>query len=248
MAEAKVALVSGAGRGIGRQIALRLAREGYATGLVARTRSQLEETAALIAAAGGRALVTPTDVARREQVLVAVAALEQRFGAISVLVNNAGAFLRKPFAEVTEEEFDSQFKVNAYGPFNCTQAVVERMASRGGGTVIFLLGSESRQGPAMLSAYNASKTAARALAESVAHEYMHRGVHAATLDVDGPVGIERVREAMEGVDPSYLVPPEAVCEEIVRLINQPRGAWSFAVDLRSYAQWRPRAAAKRGAA
>ncbi len=69
MPEAKVALITGAGRGIGRDIALSLAREGYACGLIARTKSQLEETADLIRAAGGKAIVTPTDVAKREQVL-----------------------------------------------------------------------------------------------------------------------------------------------------------------------------------
>ena len=68
MSEAKVALITGAGRGIGREIAQRLAREGYACGLIARTKSQLDETAELIRRAGGKALVTPTDVSKREQV------------------------------------------------------------------------------------------------------------------------------------------------------------------------------------
>ena len=65
MPDPKVALVTGAGRGIGRDVAQRLAREGYAVGLIARTKSQLDETAALIRQAGGRALVTPTDVGKR---------------------------------------------------------------------------------------------------------------------------------------------------------------------------------------
>ncbi len=245
MAENKAALVTGAGRGIGRDIAQRLAREGYAVGLIARTKSQLEETAELIRQGGGRALVTPTDVAKREQVLAAVAAVERELGPISVLINNAGAYLRKRFVEITEEEFDFQLKVNAYGPFFCAQAVVEAMAGRGGGTVIFVLGSESRGGPAMYSAYNASKLAQRAIAESLAYEYMHRGVHCATLDVDGAVDSPRVREAAPGTDPSHLVSPQAIGDEIVHLINQPRSSWSFTVDLRSFAQWRPRAAAKK---
>ena len=80
MSEAKVALITGAGRGIGRDIAQRMAREGYACGLIARTKSQLEETAELIRQPGGKALVTPTDVSRREQVLAAVAAVERELG------------------------------------------------------------------------------------------------------------------------------------------------------------------------
>src|ERR1700741_4126143 len=106
MSGPKVALVTGAGRGIGRDIAQRLAREGYACGLIARTKSQLEETAELIVKAGGKALVTPTDVSKREQVLASVEAVERELGPISVLINNAGAYLRKRFEEITEEDFD----------------------------------------------------------------------------------------------------------------------------------------------
>jgi NAD(P)-dependent dehydrogenase (short-subunit alcohol dehydrogenase family) len=242
---AKIAVVTGAGRGIGRNIAQRLAREGYACGLIARTQSQLEETADLIRKAGGKALVTPTDVSKREQVLVAVERVEKDLGPISVLINNAGAYLRKPLLEITEEDFDFQLKVNAFGPFFCTQAVVGKMAERGGGTVIFVLGSETRGGPAQYSAYNASKLAQRAIAESVAYEFMHLGVHAASLDVDGAVDSPRVREAMPNTDPSHFVAPEAICNEIVHLINQPKSSWTFQVDLRSFVQWRPRAAPKK---
>jgi NAD(P)-dependent dehydrogenase (short-subunit alcohol dehydrogenase family) len=245
MSLSKVALVTGAGRGIGRDIALRLAREGYACGLIARTKSQLEETAELIHNQGGRALVTPTDVSKREQVLASVESVERELGPISVLVNNAGAYLKKRFTDITEDEFDFQFKVNCYGPFFCTQAVVSRMAERGGGTVIFVLGSESRGGPAQYSAYNASKVAQRAIAESLAYEFGHQGIHAAALDVDGAVDSPRVREAMPDVDPSWFVSPERICEEIVHLVNQPKSSWSFQVDLRSYAQWRPRVAARK---
>jgi NAD(P)-dependent dehydrogenase (short-subunit alcohol dehydrogenase family) len=247
MAEPKVALVTGAGRGIGRDIAQRLAREGFAVGLIARTQAQLEETAELIRQAGGRALVAPCDVGVHEQVKAAVAKVEAELGPIAVLVNNAGAYLRKAFTEITPEEFDFQLKVNTYGPFFCAQAVVAAMAERGAGTVIFLLGSESRGGPALYSAYNASKNAQRALAESLAHEFMHRGIHAVALDVDGAVDSPRVRAAAPDADPDFFVSPAMIAEEIVRLIAQPRNAWSFAVDLRSYLQWRPRVAARRQA-
>lgn len=247
MSERKVALVTGAGRGIGREIALRLASEGYACGLIARTRSQLEETAELIRKQGGKALVTPTDVGKREQVVASVTAVERELGPISVLINNAGAYLRKRFTETTEDEFDFQLKVNCYGPFFCTQAVVGGMAERGTGTVIFVLGSESRGGPAQYAAYNASKMAQGALAESLAHEFGHLGVHAAALEVDGAVDSARVREAMPGVDALWLVAPERICEEIVHLINQPKSSWTFQLDLRSFAQWRPRVAPKKKA-
>src|SRR5713101_1728545 len=245
MPEAKVALVTGAGRGIGRDIAQRLGREGYACGLIARTKSQLDETADLIRQAGGKAIVTPTDVSNRQQVIASVATVERELGPISVLINNAGAYLRKPFTEITEEDFDFQLKVNTYGPFFATQAVVGKMAERKSGTVIFVLGSESRSGPAQYSAYNASKVAQRAIAESVAYEFMHLGVHSVALDVDGAVGLPRVTEAAQDADPDHFVSTEAICNELVHVINQPRNAWTFSLDLRSYWQWRPRVSAAR---
>src|SRR5258708_23607323 len=220
MSETKVALVTGAGRGIGRDIALRMAKEGYAVGLIARTKSQLDETAQLIAAQGGKAVVTPTDVSRRDQVLIAVATVERELGPISVLINNAGAYLRKRFVEISEEDFDFQLKVNAYGPFFCTQAVIGKMAERKSGTVIFVLGSESRSGPAQYAAYNASKLAQRAIAESAAYEFMHLGVHAAALDLDGADDSARGPEAIPDLHPSHFLPPRAVCDAIVHLINQ----------------------------
>jgi NAD(P)-dependent dehydrogenase (short-subunit alcohol dehydrogenase family) len=247
MSDAKIALITGAGRGIGRDIAQRLGREGYACGLIARTKSQLDETAELIRQAGGKALVTPTDVSKREQVVASVEAIERELGPISVLINNAGAYLRKPFTEITEEDFDFQLKVNCYGPFFATQAVVGKMAERGHGTIIFVLGSETRGGPAQYAAYNASKVAQRALAESCAYEFMHRGVHSIALDVDGAVGLPRITEGAPEEDPDHFVATESICNEIVHLINQPRNAWTFSVDLRSYWQWRPRVAAKKKA-
>jgi NAD(P)-dependent dehydrogenase (short-subunit alcohol dehydrogenase family) len=247
MPETKVALITGAGRGIGREIAQRLAREGYACGLIARTKSQLEETAELIRAAGGTALVAPTDVTRRDQVIEAIAMIERELGPIAVLINNAGAYLRKPLVETTEEDFDFQLKVNCYGPFFCTQAVVAGMAERGNGTIVFVLGSESRGGPLYYAAYNASKVAQRAVAESVAYEYMHRGVHAVALDVDGAVGLQRVTDAAHDEEADHFVSTEAICDELVHVIRQPRNAWTFALDMRSYWQWRPRVAAKKKA-
>jgi hypothetical protein len=89
--------------------------------------------------------------------------------------------------------------------------------------------------------------AQRAIAESVAYEYMHRGVHSVTLDVDGAVGLQRVTDASQDEDPDHFVSTDAICDEIVHVIQQPRNAWTFAIDLRSYWQWRPRVAAKKKA-
>ena len=96
------------------------------------------------------------------------------------------------------------------------------MAERGEGTIIFVLGSETRGGPAQYSAYTGSKLAQRAIAESLAYEFGHLGVHTAALDVDGAVDSARVREAMPEVDASWFVSPQRICAEILHLIHQPQ--------------------------
>ena len=127
MSEAKVALVTGAGRGIGRDIALRMAKEGYAVGLIARTKSQLDETAELIRAQGGKAIVTPTDVARHEQVVAAVETVERELGPIVVLINNAGVLHpEKDWLDKPPEQFDETISVNLRAPFFASQWVAKR--------------------------------------------------------------------------------------------------------------------------
>ena len=190
-------------------------------------------------------MVTPTDVARREQVVAAVETVERELGPISVLINNAGAYLRKRFTEITEEDFDFQLKVNAYGPFFCTQAVIGKMAERKAGTVIFVLGSESRSGPAQYAAYNASKLAQRD--RGVGGVRIHafrsacggarrrwRGGQRASARIDAGGGSVALRAA-----------GGEIRDEIVHLINQSKSAWTFQVDMRAFVQWRPRVAPKK---
>ena len=104
--DGKVALITGGGSGIGRATALSFAREGAQVIIGNRNVERGEETVAMIRKAGGTALVTPTDVSKREQVLAWVEAVERELGPISVLINNAGAYLKKKFTEIAEDEFD----------------------------------------------------------------------------------------------------------------------------------------------
>ena len=130
MPEPKVSLVTGAGRGIGRDIAQRMAREGYAVGLIARTKSQLEETAELIRQKGGKALVTPTDVSKREQVLASVEAVERELGPIAVLINNAANDQREAVDEVSEEDWDRAIALNLKHQFFAAQIARRSMRER----------------------------------------------------------------------------------------------------------------------
>jgi glucose 1-dehydrogenase len=133
----KVAIVTGAGSGNGRGIALRLVEEGAKVVVADVNEISADETAAKIAEMGGQALAVRVDVSRREQVEALVAAALERFGQIDILVNNAGVESMAPFLELAEAEWDWVLGVNLKGPFICTQAVAREMVKAGcGGKIV----------------------------------------------------------------------------------------------------------------
>lgn len=135
--EGRVALITGAGRRIGRSIALRFAAEGAAVA-VNYNQSEREANAVVgeIAKAGGRAAAIRADVTQRDEVHTLLAGVEKELGGLDILVNNAGAFFAAPFLELTEEQWDSILNSNLKSQFLCAQAAAPMMTRRGGGCII----------------------------------------------------------------------------------------------------------------
>jgi NAD(P)-dependent dehydrogenase (short-subunit alcohol dehydrogenase family) len=132
----KVALVTGAGRGNGRAIALGLSREGARLVIADISLDNAERTAGEVRAAGGEAAAVQVDVTRRAEVEAMVEAAYREFGRLDILVNNAGVLTRRPFLELPEEEWDQVMDVNLKGVFLCSQATARRMAESGSGCII----------------------------------------------------------------------------------------------------------------
>lgn len=133
----KVALVTGAGRGIGRAIALALAREGASLGIhYHRSEAGAEQVLKAIEAMGQNAMKLKADLARSDEVLALVDRAYQAFGSIEVLVNNAGIYERIPFRELTEADWDRVFNINLKGVFLLSHAIGTRMVEGGSGRII----------------------------------------------------------------------------------------------------------------
>ena len=172
-----VAIVTGAGRGIGRSIALEYASHGAKVALVSRTASQLEAVANEINYASGTALVLPLDVTDKDAVRDMVARVEQELGPVDILINNAGSHsANRPVAEVSPDLWLTDIVVNLYGPFLCAQAVLRHMLPRKRGYIINMIGGGVTSAFPYATAYGSSKAALMRLTEAMMIELEDTGI------------------------------------------------------------------------
>jgi NAD(P)-dependent dehydrogenase (short-subunit alcohol dehydrogenase family) len=172
-ADPPIALVTGAGRGIGRAVAERLAAEGYRVALTARSEDQLRETAAAL---DGESLVLPGDMFDPAVPDRVVGEVESAWGPVDVLVANAGAGESAPIAKMSDEMWARQIELNLTAPFRCIRRVVPHMVEQGFGRVVVLASVAAKRGEPYIAAYVASKHGVLGLVRSVAAELATKGV------------------------------------------------------------------------
>ena len=165
-----VALVTGAGRGIGRAIALRLAKDGHAVAVNDVNKANAESVAGEIADTGGSSVALPFDVTSRDAVFEGVAATVAQLGGLDVMVNNAGIAQVKTLLELTPEDLRTVFDVNVFGVVYGIQAAAEHMKDHGGGKIINAASIAGHAGFDFLGHYSATKFAVRALTQAGAKE------------------------------------------------------------------------------
>jgi NAD(P)-dependent dehydrogenase (short-subunit alcohol dehydrogenase family) len=175
--DGKVALVTGASRGIGSDLALALAAAGARVALAARDVPALEHLAAEIVAAGGEALPVEMDVAQVDSIQSAVAAVADRFGSLDILVNNAGLGANHPAEDISETDWDEMMDVNLRGLFFCCQAAGRIMLEQGQGRIINMSSQAGVVGIRDHATYSASKGGVNMLTKVLALEWSARGVN-----------------------------------------------------------------------
>lgn len=174
----RVALVTGASSGIGREIASALAEAGAAVVLVARRASELTETKQQIEAAGARATVLAADLADRAQLRSACTRAASFFGAPDIVVNAAGINIRRPMLEVSDSDWDAVLTVNLSAPFFLSQALAPAMIEKGWGRIINIASLQSVRAFPMGAAYGASKGGIAQLTRAQAEAWSRYGVNA----------------------------------------------------------------------
>lgn len=193
----KVAVVTGAGQGIGRAIALRLAQEGARVVLNDLRQAALEETAGLIVAGGGAALLAPADIGERAEVERMAEQAQAHFGRIDVWINNAGINRDALALKMTSEQWDAVIRVNLTGCFNGCQAAAARMSAAGGGSIVNL-SSRAYLGNIGQANYSASKAGVVGLTRTLALELARYGVRVNAI-APGFIDTEMTRGVPEDV-------------------------------------------------
>jgi len=191
----RVALVTGASRGIGRAIALALAGAGADVACCARSHEQVEQAAAEIRDRGGRAVGLRLDVTRTHDIERAVREAESALGPVHILVNNAGIILEKKTVEVTDEDWDIVLATNLTSMFRLARAVVPGMIERHRGKIINVGSMYGPIGVPRFAAYCASKAAVEALTRSLGAEWARHGIQVNCL-APGYMNTDIPREAL----------------------------------------------------
>jgi len=168
----KVAIVTGAGRGIGEAIALAFAEVGAHVAVAARTQEQIDSTAVAVRERGVRAIAVPCDVTEQAQLENLIDATLEEFGRIDILVNNAGGYPPKPALETTPKEFTAAFRFNVTTAFALTQLAVPKMVETAGeGSVVNISSVAGREISAGFAAYGTAKAALSFLTQELAQDF-----------------------------------------------------------------------------
>lgn len=211
----KVALVTGAGKGIGKAIAIALANEGVNVGLIARTEKDVKAVADEVSKLGVKSAFATADVSNRAEVEAAVEKLNKELGNVDILINNAGTATFGNFLALEPEVWEQQIKVNLFGVYYTTRAVLPQMIERKTGDIVNISSTAGKTGSPVTSAYAASKFAVFGLSESLMQEVRKHNIRVTALAPSTVVtDLANSANLITG-DPERVMHPEDFAELIM---------------------------------
>lgn len=219
----QTAIVTGAGKGIGKAIATYLAREGVHVGLMARTAGDVEALAeSLSSTYGVRAVGISVDISVRQDVEDAVAKVNEALGSADILVNNAGIGTFGRLLDMPPEEWERMIQVNVLGTYYVTRAVLPQMIQKNRGNIINVSSTSGERGAATTSAYSASKFAIMGMTESLMQELRKNNIRVTALT---PSTVNTQLAADAGLpigDEDHMMQPEDLAEFVVDILKLPQ--------------------------
>jgi NAD(P)-dependent dehydrogenase (short-subunit alcohol dehydrogenase family) len=214
----KVALVTGAGRGIGRAISLALGAAGAHVVLAARTQPEIDAVAQKIEQAGGTASARPVDLSSEAEIAALFDFIRQKFGRLDVLVNNAGIGLFGPLAEFASADLDRLYAINVRGTFLCCQQALRLMIPQASGYIINISSVVGFKGYARQGGYTMTKHALMGLTKTLALEAQPHGIRVSVISPGG-VDTSMIGEARPDLDRSGLLQPEDIAKTVLFLLS-----------------------------
>ncbi|CAG9609093.1 3-ketoacyl-ACP reductase [Pseudoneobacillus rhizosphaerae] len=229
----KVALITGAGRGIGRATAIAFAQEGIHVGLVGRTLENLQQVAEQLKQYGVKVAIAAANVADLDSITAAVESIRDELGAIDILVNNAGISKFGNFMDLTPEEWTNIIDVNVKGVYYTTRAVLPEMIERNTGDIINISSTAGQKGAPITSAYTASKAAVIGLSESLMLEVRKKNIRVTTLTPSTVATDMAVKLNLTDGNPERVMQAEDLADLMVaqlklhpRVVLKHAGLWS----------------------
>ena len=220
-----VCAVVGIGPQNGAAFARRFAAEGYAVALLSRNTEYSNELAAEI----GSAKAYACDVTDSAAVKAAFTAVSAELGEIDVLVYNAGSGVWGNIEELSANDFEQSWRINAMGAFLVSKQVIPSMKQKKAGTIIFVGATASLRGKPFTTAFAPAKASQRSLAQAMARHLWPMGIHVSLIIIDGGV---KTADADTNVNAPEALNPDDIATTAYFLSQQPRSAWSFEVDVR----------------
>ena len=231
MLKGKVAIVTGAGRGIGRSIALTLARSGVRVSLAARSEAQLEAVRAEIQAFGGHADSFPTDVSREADVIALIRDTLKHFDQLDILVNNAAIGVFGPLVEATADQWDQVMAVNARGPFLMCREAIPYLKQQERSFIINISSAVGIKGYPNQALYTASKHALMGMTKAIAREVHQDGIRVHAL-CPGGVDTQLIGNARPDLDQSVLMQPQEIADIVLFLLTRQGNAMIDEIQVR----------------
>ena len=229
----KNAIITGAGKGIGRAVAIALAQEGVNVGLLARTLSDLEKLAEELKPYEVNVSIATVDVANIDAVNSAVLKVKNELGSIDILINNAGTASFAKFLELEPSRWEEILKINLFGAYYTARAVLPEMIEKQSGDIINISSTAGKNGAAVTSAYSASKFALIGMSESLMQEVRKHNIRVSTL-TPSTVASDMAKELkLTDGNPEKVMQPEDLAELIIaqlklnrRVFLKEAGLWS----------------------
>jgi 3-oxoacyl-[acyl-carrier protein] reductase len=220
----KVVLITGASKGIGKNISISLAKEGAISVLASRNKEMLKKTQEEILSFGGKALSIPADISKEEEILNLFSKIKNQFGRLDILINNAATLITGKLVDFSLEDYDKMMQTNLRGLYICCQQALKIMLPQKSGYIINISSVVGFKGYAEQSAYTASKHGVMGITKSLAAEVYKDGIFVSSI-LPGGVDTELAWYARPDIDRSILISPQDISDTVLYLLHLSDTAW-----------------------